>query len=67
MRRINQAPFGGLDLALDRRAVSVSTARASVSRAASAASECRSASGRPMSPGMTLNSALRGRREEADA
>ena len=48
----------GFDLPLDRRRGSAAPSRASVRRAPSAASELRSASGRPMSLGMTLNSDL---------
>ena len=65
MRRMYQAPFrASISRSIGARVCS--TVAASVSSSPSAASEFRSASGRPMSLGMTLKSAFGGRREEAD-
>ena len=65
MRRMYQAPLcASISRSIGARVCS--TVRASVRRAPSAASELRSASGRPMSLGNDAEERLGGRREEAD-
>ena len=65
MRRMYQAPLCA-SISRSSGVRVCSTVRASVSRAPSAASELRSASGRPISLGNDVEERFGGRREEAD-
>ena len=63
---MNQTPLARFDLALDRRHGFAARSGHRSEARRRAASELRSASGRPISPGMTAEQRPRGRREEAD-